>query len=202
MVAAMDEHGYVSMASVSNLARRANVSLSEAEEAVKTLESPDRIQPEQDHDGRRIERVEGGWMVLNSEKYRSMVTRAEALQKNRERVARFRAKKCNAPVMPSNVSVMQSDQSISEAEAIYDAYPRKLGKKEALKAINVSLKVKPKETLLEATRAYAEAVKGWPASDHQFIPYPATWFNQGHYDDDRTEWQRKVQQSAGRAGWL
>lgn len=112
MIAAMDEQGFVSMASIHNLARRANVSLAEAEDAIRVLESPDTIQPNQEHEGRRLERVEGGWMVLNSEKYRSMVTRAESLHRNRERVAKFRAKKkaCNAPVMGCNDLVMQSEQ--------------------------------------------------------------------------------------------
>ena len=117
MIAAMDEQGFVTMACIANLAKRANVTMQEAEEAVVVLESPDTKQPDQENEGRRIERVHGGWMVLNSEKYRSMVTRAESLQKNRERVARFRAKKNgNAPVMPCNVSVMQSEQSRADTK--------------------------------------------------------------------------------------
>jgi hypothetical protein len=119
IIAAMDETGFVAMAATENLARRANVTLEEAIEAVKTLESADKRQPDQEFDGRRIERVEGGWMVLNSEKYRSMVTRSEALHLNRVRVARFRAKAkpaCNGDVMYSNDLVMQSDHSRSESD--------------------------------------------------------------------------------------
>ena len=66
MIAAMDEQGFVSMASVQNLARRANVPEAEAAGAVKVLESPDSVQPDQENEGRRIERVEGGWMVLGA----------------------------------------------------------------------------------------------------------------------------------------
>lgn len=124
MIAAMDEHGFVSMASSHNVARRANVSLEEAEKAITVLESPDTIQPNQDSEGRRLERVEGGWMVLNSEKYRSMVTRAESLHKNRERVAKFRARKRggNAPVMACNDLVMQSEHKQIRSES--DPKPR------------------------------------------------------------------------------
>ena len=46
--------------------------------------------------------------------------------------------------------------------------------------------------LTERVSAYAEAVKAWPPADHQFIPHPATWFNEGRYDDDPNEWKRNA----------
>lgn len=51
-------------------------------------------------------------MVLNSQKYRALVTRAVAQEKNRERVERFRLKHkeaCNGAVMVPNGSVIQSE---------------------------------------------------------------------------------------------
>jgi len=82
------------------------------------------------------------------------------------------------------------------AETIYQAYPRKVGKKAALKAITAALKssiikVTP-EALLTQTQAYAAAVATWPAKDREFIPHPATWFNRGSYLDDPQEWQSKA----------
>ena len=109
-LAAMDEDGFAQFSSVRNLANRALVTPEEAEAAVKTLESPDAESANKDHEGRRIERVPGGWMILNANLYRDIVTRTEKLRLNRERVARHRAKKaansacnavCNAPVMQS-----------------------------------------------------------------------------------------------------
>ena len=38
--------------------------------------------------------------------------------------------------------------------------------------------------------AYAAATAQWCQADKQFIPNPATWFNQGRYSDDQTTWQR------------
>lgn len=73
---------------------------------------------------------------------------------------------------------------------IYAAYPRKVGKQAALKAIGKAAKVKTTLELFSATQSYALAVKSWPAADKQFIPHPATWFNRGSYDDDPKEWQR------------
>jgi hypothetical protein len=79
-----------------------------------------------------------------------------------------------------------------EIQMIYQAYPKKVGKAEAHKAIeNALIKSKeadPLQYLLEATRAFAKSPAG---NKGQFTPYPATWFNGRHYEDDRAEWQEK-----------
>ncbi len=102
MIAMMDEAGFVQLAAVGNVAARARVSLSAAETAIKTLEAPDAASSDQDHEGRRLERVPGGWLVLNAQKYRAMVTRVVIQAQTRERVRRHREKrKSNAAVTPS-----------------------------------------------------------------------------------------------------
>ena len=120
-LAAMDEDGFAQFSSVRNLANRAMVTTEEAEAAVKTLESPDRESANKEHDGRRIERVPGGWMILNANLYRDIVTRTEKLRLNRERVSRYRAKQkaCNAV---GNAPVMQSE-ALSGSEAVSEALP-------------------------------------------------------------------------------
>jgi len=116
-LAAMDETGFARFATVGNVALRARVSEEEAKNAIEALESPDRLCPEQDMEGRRIERVDGGWMVLNSRKYREIVNRETEKEQTRIRVARCRAKKKgNADVTPSNEKVTVSEAA-SEAEA-------------------------------------------------------------------------------------
>jgi hypothetical protein len=73
---------------------------------------------------------------------------------------------------------------------IYDAYPRKVGKPQALKAIGRAIRdtgVTVPE-LLTITRRFAEAVSDWPASERQFIPHPATWFNGHRFLDGPAEW--------------
>ena len=91
-LAAMDEDGFCAFASPANLARRANVKLPACVAALATLEGPDENSSDPDNEGRRLERVPGGWMVLNAEKYKEIVTREIAKQSNRERVSRFRSK--------------------------------------------------------------------------------------------------------------
>lgn len=82
--------------------------------------------------------------------------------------------------------------TLTHADEIYSVYPRKQGKKDALKAINAALKACPKQHLLDRTKAFALAVQAWSPADRQFIPHPATWFNRGSYDDDPAQWVRKA----------
>lgn len=115
-IAIMDEDGFVALSAVGNVASRARVSIEDAERAIAILEAPDPTDPHQDHDGRRIERVPYGWMVLNSQKYRDIILRETAKIETRARVAKYREKKkgvthvteSNAPVTASNEKVTLS----------------------------------------------------------------------------------------------
>jgi hypothetical protein len=72
------------------------------------------------------------------------------------------------------------------AEELYRLYPRKVGKKDALKAILKALKECEFEALREAVQEYATS----PEGRGQYCPHPATWFNKGRWHDDRREWQK------------
>jgi hypothetical protein len=88
--------------------------------ALETLEGPDKNSSDPENGGRRLERVPGGWMVLNAEKYRNIVTRAASQEANRKRVARYRqSHTCNGPVRKANGPVMQSE-AYTETEAVSD----------------------------------------------------------------------------------
>ena len=89
----------------------------------------------------------------------------------------------------------QEHQTITGAE-IYQAYPRKAKKPDALKAIAKAMKKCDPTYLLERTMAYAAAIV-W--QDHQFIPYPATWFNAEQFNDDPAEWAQP-EAKPGQAG--
>lgn len=95
------------------------------------------------------------------------------------------------PMSPKPVLNPQEPSFVEEkAEAIYQAYPRKIAKDSALKAIRKILAKYPAEKLLSATLAFAAAVERWPEDDKRFVPYPATWFNRGSYNDDPKNWAR------------
>jgi uncharacterized protein YdaU (DUF1376 family) len=82
-------------------------------------------------------------------------------------------------------------------EEIYKAYPRKVGRRGALKAIakaiqqvrNRGMTVREaQEWLYRQVQAYARSPAG---QNGELTPHPATWFNRGSYDDDQQEWQHK-----------
>lgn len=74
------------------------------------------------------------------------------------------------------------------AELIYRIYPRHVAKPAALKAIHKALKKYTSAYLIDKTTEYDSAVKGM---ERQFIPHPATWFNQERFNDDPKEWNPK-----------
>lgn len=87
MLAIADANGGVA-GSVPGLARIANVTVKECEEALAVLSAPDKYSRTEDHDGRRIKTVNGGWMVLNYKLYRELRTPKQV--KEAERKADYR----------------------------------------------------------------------------------------------------------------
>jgi hypothetical protein len=82
-----DKNGIVE-GSVPGLARLAVVSREQCKEALDVLMSPDPDSRTSEHEGRRVVEVDGGWQLLNYQKYRDKV--GATSQSNRERVARHR----------------------------------------------------------------------------------------------------------------
>ena len=71
---AMKNERHLVEASLPGLADMARVKIEECEKAIKKLESKDGYSRNQDHGGRRIERVQGGWKILNGEYYRQQMS--------------------------------------------------------------------------------------------------------------------------------
>lgn len=115
LLAAMDENGFAQFAAVGNVANRARVEESKAREAIERLSSPDPDSSDPENGGRRIERVPGGWLVLNAVKYREIVTRAISQEQVRSRVAKFRAKAKD--VTNSNGHVTGANARVTPSEA-------------------------------------------------------------------------------------
>ena len=69
-------------------------------------------------------------------------------------------------------------------DRFWEAYPSKVGKDAARKAFE---KRKPDASLLSAMVAAIEvqaASEKWTKDGGQFIPNPATWLNQGRWQDE------------------
>lgn len=114
MLAMADEHGIVE-ASVDGLARRAVVTIDECRQALASFLGPDPMSRD-GGSGERIEKVPGGWLVLNHANYRDRQTRQQIL--TAARVARHRRKVAADRVTGNEVTpYLPTSPSEAEAEA-------------------------------------------------------------------------------------
>ncbi len=131
LLASMNQDGYAHFSALENLATRAHVSLSKAQRAIEILEAPDPNSENVSNEGRRIERVPGGWIVLNAIHYRERFSKEIEREQTRLRVQKYRAKKAgnalpnvtsrDVTVVPASASVHASVSSsgrCTEEEAI------------------------------------------------------------------------------------
>lgn len=110
MLALADKHGEV-FASIPGLARRAGVTIEEAEKALTCLLSPDQYSRTKDFDGRRIQEIDGGWVLLNHPKYRALLSEAERREYNRVKKQESRARSLGG--MSNDVNDCQQMSALS-----------------------------------------------------------------------------------------
>lgn len=79
------------------------------------------------------------------------------------------------------VTTRPSPRGLDRFPAFYDAYPRHVGRRDAEKAWTAAMKRGvDSEHAIRAARRYADECRGREA---RFVAHPATWLNQGRYDD-------------------
>ena len=90
---ALKDRDHVVRYSAFELARKANLTELEVIESLKILQKPDtkRVEP-QEFEGRRIEKVEDGWFMLNGEKYRKAMQKLYRREYKRGKQAEYRQK--------------------------------------------------------------------------------------------------------------
>lgn len=118
MLAMSDRHGQV-FASIPGLADSAKVSLEECIEALEVFSSPDQYSRTKDYEGRRIIEIDGGWLLLNYEKFRERRDDEEQRIQTRDRVRRHREKAkglCN-DVTESVTATQCNDIAEADTEA-------------------------------------------------------------------------------------
>ena len=89
MLAMADANGYVKT-SQGSLAVMSRVPAEDCKKAIDILESPDDDSRTKDRDGRRIEKVDGGWFIINYRNHRDRVSESPQAAAARERAKRFR----------------------------------------------------------------------------------------------------------------
>ena len=129
MLASCDALGVV-RASVSGLAHIARVDKPSCERAIEVLSSPDADSRSPEFDGRRISKVDGGWVILNHTKYRNARNADERKSYMANYMREYRAKhRVNASVNNSNGSltpVSHGKPQLAQAEAEAEAEADKI----------------------------------------------------------------------------
>lgn len=92
LLAKCNMSGLVEISAV-RVAAAAHVSEDEAKEAIKVLMSPDPHSKSQDYEGRRIEKVEGGFRIINYHKYRDIKNPKDRVNYMRDYMKKYRDKK-------------------------------------------------------------------------------------------------------------
>jgi hypothetical protein len=128
MLAMADGNGEI-QASVPGLAHIAQISVEETEAALAKFLASDRYSRTPDFDGRRIEPIDGGWRLLNHEKYRYMLSEEDRKERDRERKRRYRERVKEGCPMENGTerdkagqegNVREIQQTESNAEALKD----------------------------------------------------------------------------------
>lgn len=98
------------------IGRWANKSEPDVLKALEILSSPDktRVEP-QAHDGRRIERVADGWLILNGAKYQEMMQDANRRARNAARMRTYRgALKGNSTPLAGEATYLKTGVDVNE----------------------------------------------------------------------------------------
>jgi hypothetical protein len=126
MLARADAMGFVE-ASIPGLARLSNITAPETRAGIARLEAPDQDSKDPENEGRRIAKVDGGWVILNYEKYRNARDPDHRREYLRCYMREWRRKQKPQPVnatperkQPVNKSVHCKPQAEAEAEAEAD----------------------------------------------------------------------------------
>lgn len=115
MLAMADRKGRV-LSSVPGLAKVAMVSLEAVQNALGKFLSPDEFSRTKIMEGRRVEVIEGGWRLINYEKYRELRDDESEREKKRDWARKSRANQ-------SKVDLSRTQSNQAEAEAVNPPYP-------------------------------------------------------------------------------
>jgi hypothetical protein len=214
MLAMADQHGYVG-ASVLGLAHAAGVPVEAAERALAKFLAPDPYSRSQEHEGRRIEVADRGWVLLNYSAFRAERSAEKRREWDRERKRKEReARKARdgkgRPQASASVHPVRVDSAQAEAEAeaeaevkqvrrstepseafetAWDRYPKRPNNSKAAAWRAWSARVAAGEdegTLGKGVERYAAYVDTWSV-EPRFVKMASTFFGPDqHYLNDYT----------------
>jgi hypothetical protein len=103
----------------------------------------------------------------------------------------------------ANANGTATAHATADAFALFwAAVPNKVGKRGAEKAYKAAIGVLTVRSVIDPHGFLLERMKLFAASpigrgEPQFIPHPATWLNNGRYEDDPATWQRRPNDPRG-----
>ena len=173
-------YGFVPAAST-GIARRAGIALEEGVSAIERLCAPEPESRTPDHEGRRMARIDGGFIILNFDNYRRKdYTTAERSRRYRERNSK------KEEVTPVTVRHAVTTRDVTQAE------------------VEVKEEAKAKALFTNSTAQQVERVKA-PAMAHPktFQEMQFAIFNHGGLDDDPrdSEITERFWESMEKSGW-
>lgn len=139
--------------------------------------------------------------IINRRMYREQKTRDNArLRKQRQR----KREGCHGPVTPPSSPSSSSSPSKNNIYTdsflkFWNVYPKKVGKKNAFKAFQKAKEKPPIGELVKIIESHKKSDQ-WKRDNGQYIPNPATWLNQGRWEDElpEDEQQKKRQERIAR----
>lgn len=190
MLALCDPDGIV-RASVGGLAHASRVSKEDCQKSLDVLLAPDDDSRSEEFEGRRIEKVDGGFLVLNYLKYRECRDEEDRKEYMREYMRGYR-KQRKLPLTIGKSCKPQLAKEEAEAEEYTDPqfcefwenYPRKVGKEDAWKAW---LKMSPKPHLTTLLHALKLQVPLWARGQKKYTPHASKWLNAKRWQDEVEE---------------
>lgn len=90
---ALREKDNICRATVPALAKFSDITVEECEKYLVKFQQPDKYSRSQEHEGRRIQPVDGGFLILNGAKYREKLSAEDRKEQFRKASAKYREKR-------------------------------------------------------------------------------------------------------------
>jgi hypothetical protein len=207
LMALSDKDGNI-YASIAGLGPVARVTLTQAKKAIAILSEPDPYSRSKEYEGRRIVPIEGGWHIVNHDKYREKAQELGRKAYMRDYMSKYRKQNVNKRKQPLAYSDAYSDADSNSNkhkrahkrkrvtqracdlvtqefdDEFWPNVPVKIGKGKARQAYIKARDAVSKEVILAGLpgfQAYEDGRK--KQSDYRPL-HPATWLNQERWTDE------------------
>jgi hypothetical protein len=187
MLAMADKNGDVA-AALPGLAALSRIDIERCKQAIATLEATDQFSRTAEFEGRRIEKIDGGWHILNYLKFKRLLSIEERREylALKQREHRERVKQSQSASTPSTHTDSDTDSNLKEESktfcVFWNLYPRKVGKEKATKIWH-TMTPKERDAALEGLKLWKHAEQ-WHRGDGEYIPYGSTFLAQRRWADE------------------